>query len=72
MRSGKKGVQCVNTIFKVLIFSPCVSIQALGRLSERESYDRAFRLKQAIQLSLMHRELPKEQWTKPEQVRAFW
>ncbi|UZJ52840.1 hypothetical protein CBS101457_002160 [Exobasidium rhododendri] len=45
--------------------------KALGRLSERESYDRAFRLKQAIQLSLMHRELPKEQWLKPEQDTRY-
>lgn len=44
---------------------------ALKRLTERESYDRAFRLKQAIQLSVMHRELPKENWLKPEEVCTF-
>ncbi|KAL9937436.1 hypothetical protein V8E36_003845 [Tilletia maclaganii] len=36
--------------------------KALNRLTERESYDRAYRLRRAIQLSLLHRELPKEQW----------
>jgi ubiquinol-cytochrome c reductase subunit 7 len=45
--------------------------KALGRLTERESYDRAFRLKQAIQLSVMHRELPKENWLKPEEVSTL-
>lgn len=43
--------------------------KALGRLTERESYDRAFRMRQAIQLSVMHRELPKEKWLRPEEVR---
>ncbi|PWN47108.1 14 kDa subunit of cytochrome bd ubiquinol oxidase [Violaceomyces palustris] len=37
--------------------------KALKRLTERESYDRAYRLKQASHLSVLHRELPKDQWT---------
>ena len=45
--------------------------QALGRLSERESYDRAFRLRQAIHLSALHRELPKEQWLKAEDDKRY-
>ncbi|GAC75729.1 ubiquinol cytochrome c reductase, subunit QCR7 [Moesziomyces antarcticus T-34] len=36
--------------------------KALSRLPEREAYDRAFRLRQASQLSVLHRELPKDQW----------
>ncbi|KAE8236304.1 hypothetical protein A4X13_0g9193 [Tilletia indica] len=36
--------------------------KAIGRLTERESYDRAFRLRMAIHLSVLHRELPKEEW----------
>jgi len=42
--------------------------QAIGRLSPRESYDRAFRMRTAFQQSVLHRELPKKQWTTSEQV----
>lgn len=45
--------------------------QALGRLDSREAYDRAFRLKQAIHLSVLHRELPREQWLKPEEDTRY-
>ncbi|CAO1636315.1 unnamed protein product [Sympodiomycopsis kandeliae] len=41
--------------------------KALSRLSERESYDRAYRFRRAIQQSILHRDLPKDQWTKPEE-----
>ncbi|KAI9636765.1 cytochrome b-c1 complex subunit 7 [Dioszegia hungarica] len=40
--------------------------KALTRLPQRESYDRVFRMKQAFQQSVLHRELPKDQWLKPE------
>ena len=43
-------------------------IQAIGRLTPRESYDRAFRMRTAFQQSVLHRELPKKQWTTTEQV----
>lgn len=42
--------------------------QALSRLSPRESYDRAFRHRVAFQQSILHKDLPKAQWTKPEDV----
>ena len=45
-----------------------IDIQAIGRLSPRESYDRAFRMRTAFQQSVLHRELPKKQWTTSEQV----
>jgi len=45
--------------------------QALGRLTPREAYDRAFRLKRASQCSVLHKPLPKELWMKPEEVRTF-
>ncbi|KAK0522815.1 Cytochrome b-c1 complex subunit 7 [Tilletia horrida] len=45
--------------------------KAIGRLSERESYDRAFRLRRAIQLSVIHRELPKEQWLNPAEDQRY-
>jgi hypothetical protein len=49
---------------------PAVLSQALGRLSEREAYDRAFRLRTASMCSIAHEELPKEKWVKPEEVRS--
>lgn len=42
--------------------------KALSRLPEKEAYDRAFRLRQASQLSVLHRELPKEQWLPAKEV----
>ncbi|KAK4684529.1 ubiquinol-cytochrome c reductase subunit 7, partial [Tremellales sp. Uapishka_1] len=38
--------------------------KALSRLPPREAYDRAFRMRVAIQQSLLHKPLPKEQWVK--------
>ncbi|KAG8762807.1 Cytochrome b-c1 complex subunit 7 [Ceratobasidium sp. 423] len=40
--------------------------RAISRLPENESYDRAYRQKVAIQQSLLHKNLPKDQWIKPE------
>ncbi|KAK8224512.1 ubiquinol-cytochrome c reductase complex 14 kDa protein [Phyllosticta capitalensis] len=48
-----------------------VVLKALKRLSPKESYDRVFRMRRAFQCSLSHQLLPKEQWTKPEEVRKF-
>lgn len=45
--------------------------QAISRLPAREAYDRAFRLRQASQQSVLHRELPKEQWVTKEEVRCM-
>lgn len=42
--------------------------KALSRLPEKEAYDRAYRLRQAAQLSVLHRELPKEQWLPAKEV----
>lgn len=41
---------------------------ALKRLSPKESYDRIFRIRRAVQLSYQHKLLPKDQWTKAEEV----
>ncbi|KIN06688.1 hypothetical protein OIDMADRAFT_17432 [Oidiodendron maius Zn] len=41
--------------------------QALKRLPEKESYDRIFRIRRALQLSLQHQLLPKAEQTKPEE-----
>ncbi|KAG6828669.1 hypothetical protein H0H92_007084 [Tricholoma furcatifolium] len=37
--------------------------RALTRLTVREKYDRAYRMKRASQASVLHAPLPKEQWT---------
>ena len=41
---------------------------ALKRLAPRETYDRVFRLRRAIMCDYQHKLLPKDQWTKPEEV----
>ncbi|KIO34412.1 hypothetical protein M407DRAFT_240691 [Tulasnella calospora MUT 4182] len=44
--------------------------KALGRLTAREGFDRAYRLKMSHQLAVLHRPLPKEQWlTAKDDVR---
>ncbi|KAK3307916.1 cytochrome b-c1 complex subunit 7 [Chaetomium strumarium] len=42
-------------------------LQALNRLSPRQRYDRLYRIRRATQLSLQHKLLPKNEWTKPEE-----
>ena len=43
--------------------------KALKRLPTRESYDRVYRIRRAVQCSYQHKLLPKADWTKPEDVR---
>ncbi|TIA89473.1 hypothetical protein E3P99_02049 [Wallemia hederae] len=40
--------------------------KALGRLSPREEYDRAWRLRRAINQSIQHKDLPAEQWSEED------
>nr|GAT61220.1 ubiquinol-cytochrome-c reductase complex subunit 6 [Mycena chlorophos] len=40
--------------------------KALSRLTPRQAYDRAFRIKRASHADVLHAPLPKELWTKPE------
>ena len=42
--------------------------EAVSRLDDETQYQRLFRIKRAMDLSLKHNILPKEQWTKPEEV----
>ena len=41
--------------------------KAISRLPTREAYDRAFRQRIAFQQSILHKDLPKEKWLKPEE-----
>jgi hypothetical protein len=44
-------------------------LKALKRLPPQVAYDRVYRLRRALQCSVTHKLLPKDQWTKPEEVR---
>lgn len=46
-------------------------IKALKRLPPQASYDRVYRIRRAFQCSTVHQLLPKDQWTKPEEVRLY-
>lgn len=52
------------------VFVETLFVQALTRLTPRETYDRAFRFKRASQISVLHKELPKSEWIHPEEVGA--
>lgn len=43
--------------------------EAIRRLPEPVYNDRMFRIKRALDLSMKHQILPKDQWTKYEEVR---
>ncbi|KAL4401088.1 Cytochrome b-c1 complex subunit 7, mitochondrial [Malassezia pachydermatis] len=45
--------------------------RALKRLSPKETYDRVYRMRRAVQCSILQRDLPKEQWTKPEEDKNY-
>ncbi|KAK3358902.1 cytochrome b-c1 complex subunit 7 [Lasiosphaeria hispida] len=46
-------------------------LAAIKRLPERESYDRVYRIRRAVQLSMQHKILPKTEWTKPEEDAPY-
>jgi len=48
-----------------------IAQKALGRMSERDSYDRIYRLKRGHQLACIHQILPKSEWTKQEEDNRY-
>lgn len=44
---------------------------ALGRMSEKDRYDRIFRIRRAVQCSISHKLLPKAEWTKAEEDTPY-
>ena len=64
----KRSISLISICFGVNVHV----VQALTRLTPREYYDRSYRLKRACQASVLHAPLPKEQWTKPEDVCLLW
>jgi len=45
--------------------------KALGRLNTREGYDRAFRIKRASHASIVHSDLPKDQWVSASEDKRY-
>jgi len=45
--------------------------RALGRLTSRESYDRVFRIKTASHCSVLHKDLPKDQWVPASEDKRY-
>ncbi|KAJ9124281.1 hypothetical protein QFC22_001081 [Naganishia vaughanmartiniae] len=41
--------------------------KAISRLTPQQAYNRAFRIRTAIQQSILHKPLPREHWVKPEE-----
>jgi len=61
--SGLAGYRKMGLKYDDLLVEEREDVQrALGRLTTRESYDRAFRIKNASHLSVQHKNLPKEEW----------
>ncbi|KAG9081370.1 Cytochrome b-c1 complex subunit 7 [Ceratobasidium sp. UAMH 11750] len=61
------GHRRVGLRYDDLLIEERMDVQrALSRLPEKESYDRAYRQRVAIQQSILHKDLPKSQWLKPE------
>jgi len=45
--------------------------KALGRLTTREAYDRAFRIKRASHASVLHSDLPKDEWLPASEDKRY-
>lgn len=46
-----------------------VVYEALKRLTDKEMFDRTFRLRRAVQLNLTKETLPRSEWIRQEDVR---
>ncbi|KAJ6784680.1 hypothetical protein PWT90_00423 [Aphanocladium album] len=44
---------------------------AIRRLSDKEGYERVYRIRRATQCSYQHKLLPKADWTKPEDDKPY-
>uniref|UniRef100_A0A6B2F7H5 Cytochrome b-c1 complex subunit 7 n=1 Tax=Bothriechis nigroviridis TaxID=88079 RepID=A0A6B2F7H5_BOTNI len=54
-----------------IIYESDVVKEAIKRLPQDVYYERIFRIKRAVQLSLTHDILPKDQWTKYEEDKPY-
>ncbi|EPS35721.1 hypothetical protein H072_10871 [Dactylellina haptotyla CBS 200.50] len=62
------GYRKVGLMYEDMLREETHTVQlALKRLPPRLAYDRAFRIRRALQCSITHSLLPKEDWIKPEE-----
>ncbi|KAK6518841.1 Cytochrome b-c1 complex subunit 7 [Arthrobotrys megalospora] len=62
------GYRKVGLMYEDLLREETHTVQlALKRLPPRLAYDRAFRIRRALQCSVTHTLLPKDEWIKPEE-----
>jgi len=70
--ADRTGYRRVGLKYDDLIIEERDDVQkALSRLPARESYDRIYRINRASQASVLHRDLPKDKWTKPDQDTRY-
>jgi len=70
--AGLAGYRKVGLKYDDLLVEERDDVQrALGRLTPREGYDRAFRIKMASQCSITHKPLPKDQWVSPSEDKRY-
>ncbi|GAA5933154.1 hypothetical protein JCM3775_002546 [Rhodotorula graminis] len=66
------GFRAYGLKYDDVLIEESASVQkAIGRLSEREAYDRAFRLRTASMCAIAHEELPKDKWIKPNEDTRY-
>ncbi|CAH0052651.1 unnamed protein product [Clonostachys solani] len=69
---GASGYRKLGLRYDDLMEEERESVQlALKRLSAKESYDRIYRIRRAVQCSYQHKLLPKSEWTKPEEDVSY-
>ncbi|CAG9992650.1 unnamed protein product [Clonostachys byssicola] len=69
---GASGYRKLGLRYDDLMEEERESVQiALKRLSSKESYDRIYRIRRAVQCSYQHKLLPKSEWTKPEEDVSY-
>ncbi len=65
-----KGYAGFCSVFLKRVVVETLFVQALTRLTPREAYYRAYRFKRASHTSVLHKDLPKSEWTHPGEVGA--
>jgi ubiquinol-cytochrome c reductase subunit 7 len=62
------GYRRLGLLYDDLLIEETEAMQeAIRRLPESEQIARAYRFRRAFQLTIQHAELPKSEWTKPEE-----
>jgi hypothetical protein len=70
--NGSANTICHKKRYDDLLEEENEAVQiALQRLSPKEAYERVYRIRRSVQCSTIHKLLPKDQWTKPEEVRKL-